>query len=170
MEQRISRGAKRSNHWSVKPHFSSVPSRKLSMSTSARSMRAAGIFCPAGAARLAVTDRLVLFAASHADKISGLLPCEGRPPAAGIVAFPRRLDLDDIGAHVPEHHGAEWTREDAREIDDANCGQRAGCGRCGVYRCLRHFDFLRMEGGALRSLAQPSRYSSSSRLLRMRNF
>src|SRR5262249_12508883 len=107
--------------------------------------------------------------AIHAEEISGLVPGEWGAPAARIIALAGGLDLDHICAHVAEHHGRERTRKDAREIDDANSGERAGCGWRG-WRLLRHFDFLRMEGGALRSLAQPSRYSSSSRLLRMRNF
>jgi hypothetical protein len=44
--------------------------------------------------------------AIDAEKINGIAGEEGRPPAAGIVACLWRLDLDNIGAHVAEHHGA----------------------------------------------------------------
>src|SRR5262252_4806613 len=59
MEVRISRGARVAYHASVKPHFSRVPMRKLSISTSAFSIRPARIFCPAAPAMLRVSERLL---------------------------------------------------------------------------------------------------------------
>src|SRR4029453_4783890 len=85
---------------------------------------------------------------------------EGRPPFAGIVASLGRLDLDDLGAHIAEHHGAEGASQDAGQIEHGDPGERG---------ILAHGYFLRMEGGALRSLAQPSRCVLISRFLRMRN-
>ena len=43
---------------------------------------------------------------------------------AEVVAAPRRLDLDDIGSHVGEHHRRERARDEVREIDDANPVER----------------------------------------------
>ena len=121
IEQRTARGALASNHSSVKPHFASVPSLKLSITTSAFSIRAASTLRPAGTAMLSVSERLLRLA----QEIRGLAGDERRAPAAGVVAAARRLDLDDVGAHVAEHHGAQRARQDARQIDDADAGERA---------------------------------------------
>src|SRR6185503_16074849 len=43
---------------------------------------------------------------------------EGRSPAPSVVARFRPLDLDDICAKVAKEHGAERTRENAREIEN----------------------------------------------------
>ena len=90
--------------------------------------------------------------AVDAEKIRGLARGKRRSPGAGVVAGAGRLHLDDLGAHVAEHHGAERPGQDAREIEHARAGHRAGRG-------LRHrAAFLaRIEGGALRSRSQPSR-------------
>ena len=56
-------------------------------------------------------------AAIDADEIGAPRAHEWRP-AAGVVAFGRFFDLDDVGAHVAEEHGAERTGEDTREVDD----------------------------------------------------
>src|SRR5437667_201284 len=45
------------------------------------------------------------------------------------VAFPRPLDLDHVGAQVPQHHRGERAREDAREIGDPDTLQRERHGR-----------------------------------------
>src|SRR5260370_1133170 len=60
----------------------------------------------------------------------------------------RPLDLDDVGAHVAEDQRAEGARQDARQSEHADPAKRA---------ILAHGHVLRMEGGALRSLAHPSR-------------
>jgi hypothetical protein len=87
-----------------------------------------------------------------AEEISRLAGRERRAPAAGVVARARRLDLDHVGAHVAEHHCAQGSREDAREIHHTRPGHRPGFpfGHCAA--CL-----LRMDGGSLRLRAQPSR-------------
>src|SRR5262249_59521379 len=59
IEQRTRRGACRSTQASAKPHFSSVPNLKLSISTSAFAIRSARIFCPEGTAMLSVNERLL---------------------------------------------------------------------------------------------------------------
>ena len=43
---------------------------------------------------------------------------ERRPPAAGVVAVPGRLDLDHPGAEVAEHHRGVRAGEGAGEVDD----------------------------------------------------
>ena len=57
-------------------------------------------------------------------------------------------DLQDIGAVLGQCAGAGRTGQHARQIEHADPGKRA---------ILAHGHVLRMEGGALRSLAQPSR-------------
>src|SRR5205807_3755948 len=42
-----------------------------------------------------------------------------RAPAARVVSMFRFFDLEHLGAHVAEHHRAERTRDDTREIDHA---------------------------------------------------
>ena len=86
--------------------------------------------------------------AVDAEKIRGLGADEGRTPMPRIVTVAGGLDLDDVGAHVAQHHGAERAGENTGEIDDADSSERAP---------FAHGVFLRMEGGALRSLAQPAR-------------
>src|SRR5215467_13971356 len=76
MEQRTRRGACRSNQASVKPHFSSVPNLKLSMSTSDFSIRPARTFCPAGTAMLSVSERLLRLTPR---KYTASLPTKGGP-------------------------------------------------------------------------------------------
>src|SRR5262249_36772353 len=54
-----------------------------------------------------------------------------RPDLARAVAV-ERLDLDDLGALVGEHHGAERSGQHLREIDDAQAVERSarrGSGR-----------------------------------------
>ena len=98
--------------------------------------------------RVGHVERQGALVAVDAEKIGGLGADERRAPMPRIVAVVGRLDLDDVGAHVAQHHGAERTGEDTGEIDDADSGEWAP---------FAHGDFLRMEGGALRSLAQPAR-------------
>src|SRR4029450_6692795 len=60
----------------------------------------------------------------------------GRQAAGAIrvtnaVAAAGLLDLDHVGAHVPEQRGAPWTRRLVAEVDDVDAGERAGAGvRC----------------------------------------
>ena len=49
---------------------------------------------------------------------------EQRAQRTGRVAF-RRLDLDDLGAQVAQHAGAERARQVAREVDHAQARQQA---------------------------------------------
>jgi hypothetical protein len=49
---------------------------------------------------------------------------EGRAPAARFVAL-RTLDLDDVGAQIGERLPGRRAREHARELDDAQSGERA---------------------------------------------
>ncbi len=48
----------------------------------------------------------------------GAVGQERRAPSARVVARARTLDLDDIGAQIAEHLGAERTRENAREVQN----------------------------------------------------
>jgi hypothetical protein len=49
--------------------------------------------------------------------------------AARFVAAGDLLDLDDVGAHVREHHSARRAGHDLRELEHAHAGERAGAGR-----------------------------------------
>ena len=44
---------------------------------------------------------------------------EGGAPAARIVPGSRPLDLEDVGAKVPQQHRAKGTSENTREIEDS---------------------------------------------------
>src|SRR3989442_2723315 len=44
-------------------------------------------------------------------------------PVAQIVAAPRPLDLDDVGAEVAQEHRAVGPGDDAREVEDAKASQ-----------------------------------------------
>ena len=50
-------------------------------------------------------------------------------PVAQLVGLARRLDLDDLGAHVAEEAAGERSREQAPELDDADAGERPRAGR-----------------------------------------
>ncbi len=51
---------------------------------------------------------------------------EGRPPLAGVVAPRRRvLDLEHVGAQIAQHLRAGRPREDAREVEHDEPGERA---------------------------------------------
>ena len=52
-------------------------------------------------------------------------PPERRTPAAGVVASPRRLDLDDAGTEVAHHHRGVRTRESAGQVDHEDVVQRS---------------------------------------------
>ena len=53
---------------------------------------------------------------------------ERRAPAAGVVTGAGRLDLDDAGAEVAEHHRGVRAGERPRQVDDDDPGQRSGGG------------------------------------------
>src|SRR5262249_37842618 len=63
-----------------------------------------------------------LLAPVHGHEVGRLATDERRPPAR-VVALGRLLDLDDLGPHVTEEHGAEWAGEDPREVDDTHAGE-----------------------------------------------
>ncbi len=67
-----------------------------------------------------------LLAAINRHEVGGLAPREGRP-SARVVSLARLLDLDDLGAHVAQRHGAEGARQHAGEVDDADARQRRPC-------------------------------------------
>ena len=67
-------------------------------------------------------DGEALLAAVQAEK-EGAPPVPERRPGAGVVALGRLLDLDDLGAHVAEHHRAVGTGEDARQVEHPESGQ-----------------------------------------------
>ena len=71
-----------------------------------------------------------LLVAVDAEEI-GAPAADERLPRPGVVAVARVFDLDDLGAHVAEEHGAERTGEDAGEIEDAQPGERQRAGGIG---------------------------------------
>ena len=75
------------------------------------------------------------FVAVRAEVVGGLRGVlarlvleEGRAPFAGVVAFARPLDLDDVAAQVAEQLGAGRAREDTGQVEDAEAGERCGHG------------------------------------------
>jgi len=74
-----------------------------------------------------VIDRLFRFAHEVIRRFTGR---KRRPPAARVVTRAGRFDLDHIGAHVAEHHRAQRTGQNARQVKHAHAGQRA----LGVFR------------------------------------
>ncbi|OIQ67267.1 hypothetical protein GALL_511550 [mine drainage metagenome] len=63
--------------------------------------------------------------AVDADEIGRVIVVERRSPLADLVAG-RRLDLDHVGAVVGEDLRAIGSAENAREVDHAQSGHRAG--------------------------------------------
>ncbi len=72
------------------------------------------------------------FVAIAGEKIGGIATAaigafnERRTPVAGVVASSGALDLDNSGAEVREDLGAPGAGQNARQIDNANSGQRSG--------------------------------------------
>ncbi len=56
-----------------------------------------------------------------------VVPVEfGLPPGAQRIGRARRLDLDDLGAHVAEQPSRERSRDQRADLDDPDAVQRAG--------------------------------------------
>ena len=81
-----------------------------------------------------VMDDLLALGRLQIDRDAALVPVpclehaalafdEG-PPVASVVAA-GRFDLEDVGAHVAEQHGAVGTGDEAREVEDPDAVQRA---------------------------------------------
>jgi hypothetical protein len=68
-------------------------------------------------------DRHALLVAIDAEEVRAPAADE-RAPGSRIVAVPRILDLDHLGTHVAQQHGAEGTGEHAGEVDDLEAAQR----------------------------------------------
>ena len=45
-------------------------------------------------------------------------------PGARVIAGPRTLDLDDLGAHVGEQHRRKWTCDRGGKIEDADSREK----------------------------------------------
>ena len=45
-------------------------------------------------------------------------------PGARVIAGPRTLDLEDLGAHVGEQHRRKWTCDRGGKIEDADPGEK----------------------------------------------
>ena len=66
----------------------------------------------------------------HRSTPSRAGPC----PRAGVGPA-RVLDLDDVGAEVTEERRGQRPGEQRRRVEDAQSGQRTGCGVALVHRC-----------------------------------
>ena len=64
-------------------------------------------------------QRYALFASIHAEEKRTDIPRE-RCPSAGVVAVGRFFNLDNLGTHIAQQHGAIGARQDPCEIDDAD--------------------------------------------------
>ncbi len=102
-----------------------VPGRKFSSTTSAEAISRSQDFLPFG--RLQVQGEALLVAVDG-EEVRRLAAHERRP-AARVVALAGLLDLDHLGAHVAQRHGAEGPGEHAGEVDDPHAGQRRTGGR-----------------------------------------
>ena len=74
--------------------------------------------------------------AVHDHERRRLAAFQDRCEAAAVVAAGDLLDLDDIGAHVGEHHSADRARHDVSKFNDAHARKRsfAAC------FCFEHFN------------------------------
>ncbi len=72
-------------------------------------------------------ERDALLPAVDAHEI-GAFRTDKRAEGPGVVALPRPLNLDHLGAEIGEHHRAERAGEDAGEVEDAEAveGSRHG--------------------------------------------
>ena len=70
--------------------------------------------------RLIVIERERTLIAIGGQKISGFAAHKRRSPAARLIPGLPALDLNDIGAKVPEHHGAVRSRQSLGKFDHAN--------------------------------------------------
>ena len=109
------------------PIFSSAPGRLASTNTSdfAASLRITS--CACGLLRSSTRLRLLRLSAV---KLDALAVANRRRGAAHVAA--RRLDLDDVGAHVGQQRAAQRAGDEVRQLDDADAGERFG-----IYWTLR---------------------------------
>ena len=126
IDSTTSRGFSSRSRATEKPSRSSTPTRKFSISTSALATSRASTSASAGSFRSRTRDSLLRFAdMKYVDSRSASVAEERRPPATRVVAA-GRLDLDDPGAQVAEHHACVWTGERTGQVEDEQVGQRAG--------------------------------------------
>ena len=71
--------------------------------------------------RLEIERDALLAAVEREEEAAGAF--HQRRPGARVVAVLRFFDLEDLGAHVAQHHRAERSRYHAREIDDPEAAQ-----------------------------------------------
>ena len=113
-------------------HFSSVPGRKFSSRKSAFAASSSSELLSFALAQVQ-RDRF-LVAADHRPpqrRLARFLP----PPDPHRIALARRLDLDDLGAEVPEQLAAERTREQSAQFEHPQVGQGA-MGEAGLSHAL----------------------------------
>ena len=105
----------------------SVPGRKFSTRTSARSISVSSTRRPSGCFRLRVRLSLLrLMLMKYALSPSW----NGGPQPPGIVALARLLHLDDAGPHVGEHHRAVGAGEHAGQVENGQPVEGAGRSGC----------------------------------------
>ena len=73
--------------------------------------------------RLQIERDALLAAVQREKEAAGAF--DERRPGARVVAVLRLFDLQDLGAHVAEHHRAERAGDDPREIDTRNRPEEA---------------------------------------------
>ena len=103
-------------------HFSSVPGRKFSMTTSDFRTKSLKRLWPSGCRRSSVMAFLLRpMTGHHTEGCAARL----RAPMAHGIALAGRLDLDDLGAHVAEQLPAEGTCDERAELEHSKVGERA---------------------------------------------
>ena len=152
MDRMTRRGFSSCSMTNPSPSRSSTPVRKFSTSTSARRTSSSRICRSSSSFRLRAMDSLLRLAErkyvdSAPERVGrswGL--DERRTPPSRVIAYARRLDLDDPRAEIAEHHRGVRTRECPGQIDHEGAGQRAcsggGHGRVGHLLLLSSGDAL----------------------------
>ena len=122
-----SRGLSSTSRSTGKPSRSNTPGRKFSSSTSLRRTSSVRAACAVVALQV---ERHRLLVAVAGQEVRGHRAAvrvvdERRPPAPGVVARTRRLDLDHPGAQVPEHHRGVRAGERPGQVEHGDVRQRS---------------------------------------------
>ena len=102
-------------------HFSSVPGRKFSVRTSLCLTSSSSSSWPFSVAQV---ERAALLVPRLDGPPERAALVARLPPLAERVGLARRLDLDDLGAHVAEQPAGERPREEHPQLDHPDAGER----------------------------------------------
>ena len=100
-----------------------TPGRKFSATMSAVSAMRRNTALPSSERRSRAMLRLLRFSARNPPAMSWVRRDAHAPR---VVAGAGPLDLDDVGAHVGQQHGAHGAGHDLRQVQHFDADQRAG--------------------------------------------